>query len=646
MKKGLYLLVSIFCFYTTQGQILFTYGQHSVSKNEFLQSFQKTQIDNSTETKKDLKNYLDLYIDYKLKIQSALDLRIDTLPSFKADVLDYQSQIESQYLFDNESREKRIQEALQRSKIDINVTDYFLSLSPSVDTPKNLSEKLISAQKILLNAGDFEAANFRKDLSALGFEAENRNLGFITVFTLPYQIENKIYALKMGQISEAVKTKSGWHFFKNISERNAVGQIKIAQILIAAPEGDNDIRETNKKKADSIYQLLVKGADFSQMAQDISDDRNTSFSGGDLPLFGVGEYAPVFENAAFALQKDQQISPPIETEFGFHILKRIYKVPVPQNNNDATFNHTISKKTESDPDRMQAAREIFLTRIKKQTGLKKNLFNTQDLWRVTDSSLMQVKDITSGKVNANTNLFTFSDGQSYNAGDWIIFLRNSDKVQPGKLHDSYRKLLPEFENFATLENYRKRLYGFNPKFKKQIDDFKDGNLLFTIMNEKIWSNPDTQNEALLTTYFATNPSKYQWETSADAILVNAKNRSLADQALQMLTEGKSVSEISEVNPENIQVDSTRIELSEIPVAGRTHFTPGLITAPVIDKEDGHVFFAKIIKTYEAGMPRSFAEARGSVISDYQHELEKNWVETLRKKYPVVVNEKVWQSLMK
>jgi peptidyl-prolyl cis-trans isomerase SurA len=473
MKKGILLLAFFSLLFPAYSQTLFTYGNHPVSKTEFLRAYNKNKTA-SFDERKALKEYLDLYTLFKLKVQAAKDLHFDTLPALQADLQNFRSQIEENYLKDDKRVDALMNEAFARSQKDIHVIDFFVEVPAGMDTIKYF--KAITEVSQALKSNESIKETLVK-VNANGVNVFENDFGFITVFTLPYEFENVVYGLKPGQSSNPYRTKKGWHIFKNVAERHAVGKIKIAQILLAAPAGFIDERAKTKKLADSIYNALQHGADFGAMAKEFSNDRATYFNGGEMPEFGVAKYNPAFEKAAFSLTKDNEISQPFETEFGFHILKRIAATPVPASKNEEAFMYHLKQEILKDS-RIESAKQQFVNDILPKIGYKKMTIHVPDLWRVSDSSLMANKNITSGSVNEKTILFSYNDHSKVKVSDWILFIKNSNKIIPEKLHESYAKLWPEFISFSAVENYRKRLQNFSPEFKDQLQEFKDGNMLF------------------------------------------------------------------------------------------------------------------------------------------------------------------------
>lgn len=637
MKKSFLFLCFLSLYFVGISQTLFTFGKEAVSKQEFENAYNKNKI--IVERDKDeIREYLDLYIAFKLKVQAAKDMQLDTLSSLKNDLETFKSQIEEIYLKDGEMVDKLIDEAFERSQKDIHLIDHFIALPQGADSTLYLKavEQLHSTLKS-------NPAKAQKPHNT-SIQEVKTDVGYITAFTLPYKFENIIYNLKTGAISEPIRTVDGWHIFENAGERKAVGQIRVAQILISAPERFAKERSEAKKLADSLYNLLQNGADFATIAKEYSHDRTSYFNEGILPAFGVGKYEKRFEERAFSLQKDGEIIPPFETEFGYHILKRISAEPVPASKDNESYFQEIAQKVAKD-DRMETAKEAFNKQAVALTGVKEKTVDKKDLWLLTDSSLLANRMITSGNVTEETALLQFNDQTVVTVSDWTLYLRNTTIPLMGNLKAQYPALLEDFVQYAALNNYRKRLTEFNPEFKAQLEEFRDGNMLFEIMEREVWSKAVTDSIGLLD-FYHQNKQKYTWAESADALIISCINETIAKKVAEDLKTGKSKESILEENESLVNIDSGRFELPQIPVENKEIISAHKITHPVVNEQDGSVIFAQILKLYPANEPRSFEEARGMVISDYQQVLEEKWLEKLHKLYPVKINKKTFNKLLK
>ena len=323
------LLIACFTMAVASAQTLFTYGDYSADAKDFLRAFNKNNTATAANKTKAMRDYLDLYITSRLKIREAYNRSYDTLPQIKTDIDNLRSQIIENYLNDPAMSDKLLKEAFQRSQKDIHTGHIFISFINKVGvTDTAAAGKIISEVYDKLKKGEdfFKLAQqYSSDPAA---KTNKGDIGYITVFTLPYEFENIVYMTAPGKFSSPYKSKIGYHIFKNLGERKGAGKVKTAQILLAFPPGANDAyKNKTAKLADSLYQRLMKGEDLAKLASQFSNDYISAASKGMIPDFGVGQYDPEFEKVAFSL-KNGQISKPFLTSHGYHIIKRIGSVPV------------------------------------------------------------------------------------------------------------------------------------------------------------------------------------------------------------------------------------------------------------------------------------------------------------------------------
>ena len=396
MKKLLIFSIAAFFTHTVYSQVLFTYGSNSVTRDEFLRAYNKNKTA-VTDKEMAMREYLDLYIKFRLKVKAAKDLRIDTLSSLANDMQNFRTQIEGSYLTDEGRVNVLVQEAYTRSQKDIHVAYRFFPI-------KDLKDSIAAEQHHKTVKGNWT------------------DVGFITVFNLPYEFENIVFGLKPGEESRAYRTQAGYYIFKNLEERKAVGKINAAQILIAVPEGANaEEKMVAQRTTDSVYKALLAGADFGEVAKNISNDQMTYMSGGLLPEFGVGKYDPDFENKVFAIAKDGDIIPPFQTKFGYHIVKRISTTPVTADMNNETFMYGLKQQVMQD-NRISSAKEKFVNGILKKLNYKKSpVIKDNELWILTDS--FRLKGKVSGRYSAQAPLFML-DNKAVKISEWLSFLKN------------------------------------------------------------------------------------------------------------------------------------------------------------------------------------------------------------------------------
>jgi len=634
MKKFLFLLFVLASF-SASAQTLFYYGNDSVSLKDFLMAFKKNNPGQTNE--KAFKEYLDLYIASRLKIKEASARGYDTLPQFIADLDNLRAQIMPSYMNDKSETDKLVNEAFTRSQKDIHLSHIFISF-----TQNGLYDTLASKKKaedvlkdLKLNASFAEVAKkYSDDPSA---KKNGGDLGWLTVFSLPYELENLAYSTPAGKTSALVKSKAGYHIFKNISERKALGRIKAAQILLAFPPDANAAgKEATKKLADSLYNRLLKGDDFANLATAFSNDIISAAANGQMQEFGVGQYEPAFENVAFSLSKDGIISKPFLTVHGYHVVKRLSRVPVSSAKDEKTM-QALREKVEGS-DRMQSVKKALVQKVLQGASFKKMFFNEAELWLYSDSVLERKPITRTISLNKKTQLFQLGKKQ-VSVEDWINYPLVYRYKADGSGVKPYGQMWEEFIDKTATDYYGANLEDFNEAFRRQIGEFKDGNLFFEIMQKQIWEPAQTDTIALKS-FYENNKVKYQWKNSADAVIFYATDMNTAATFLKEL---KIVpadwNNLLKNFSEKIAADSARFDLAQIP--GITaQLKAGVFTTQQVNKSDNSVAFAYIIKTYNKPSQKSFAEARGAVITDYQAELEKTWMQELKKKYPLRMNAKV------
>jgi peptidyl-prolyl cis-trans isomerase SurA len=647
MKK-IYLL-AFFCAASTAmfAQTLFTYGNTAVSKDEFLRAYNKNKV--ATDNKeKAIREYLDLYSRFKLKVKAAQDLRLDTLETLKDDVTAFRNQVQETYMTDEKGLNSLIDEAFQRSQKDLHVVHFYVNIDQRSSGNVNdtaLAYKAISDAYEQLKAGKNNYDEIVENVSGKTYPLKFGDLGFVTAFTIPYQYENIIYALKPGGVSAPYHSKSGYHTFKLVEERKSAGRWKVAQILLAFPPGADDAqKKILKATADSYYDQLVKGADFATMAKEHSEDKLTYLTGGEMPEFGTGKFDLAFETEVFKLKKDGEISKPFQSQIGYHIIKRLAQIPVASSKEDASYLYDLKQKVIQN-ERANTAREKFVKDVIKLIGYKKETsVKDADIYRYADSMNMNSTAADIKKIPlSNKVIFSFTESK-VKGSDWLNFVKDFKSTELYK-GETGKDLMSKYVEITALEYYKKRLEQFNEDFNYQMQEFKEGNMLFEIMERNVWSRAANDSAGLLNLY-RQNKAGYLWPESVSSIVFSCNNKQTADEAIAAYKSGKSWKTIVDSSFNKIQADSGRYEITQIPVANGAKVTEGMISEPMINNTDGTATFIKVLKIYPANQQRSFEEAKGLVINDYQAYIEEKWIEELKKKYPVKMNDAVVQSLFK
>ena len=639
--KSTFIFLLVHLTFSSPAQTLFSYGNHPVSKEEFVKAFLKNN--NQKEfSEKDYRDYLNLYIRFKLRVQAAYDQQLDTLSTQKGELSDFRNQVIDEFVNDQSSLDKLVKEAFERSQKDIHVAHIVMPLVTYGTYATGSFERIANDVYNRLQMGaDFKnlAAAYSQDTSA---KINGGDIGWITAFTLPYEFENIVYNTPPGKVSYPYRSKLGYHIFKNLGERKAVGKIKAAQILFSFfPDTTEAIKKQTQHKADSVYDLLLKGAPFAEMVNKFSNDRTTFTVGGEMEEFGVGKYDPSFTDAVFALNQMGVISKPILTAFGYHIVKLLERIPANGDANNPETMALLKQQVIADP-RVEVSRQTARKRMAGLAGYKKAAIDPAKIWLYTDSALQGRKF---PGITEQTLLFSFGKKQ-VTAGDWINYLQAAGGRAVLSSGRTYGDLMDQFTQSTLEQHYKNHLEEYNPAFAAQMKEFKDGNLLFEIMQRTIWQKAAADSTGLMA-YYRQNKDKYWWEASADAVLFTCKDSATARELRGKLEKSKNWRTVILPYGENVQADSGRYELTQLPVHSTATLAANALSEPVKStSENTSYLFTYNTHIYPGKAPRSFEDAKGFVLNDYQSYLEDKWIESLQLKYPVKVDESTLRTLWK
>lgn len=625
---------------TAQSQTVFSYGPYKVDKAEFLRAFNKNNQEAENKAAA-IKEYADLYSKFKLKVQAAKDLRMDTLANQKSDLLNYETQLQETYMSGERFMNELVTEGFERSKTDIEIAHLFISAADEKEMAA-AKQTIDKAYAELKSGLSFDKA-VDKYVSNANYKVNSGYIGYVTAFTLPYALESLLYKLPDGGVSAPYKSKAGYHIFKRISHRSAIGSLQVAQILLAYPEGVTEEEKTYKRQlADSIYQALVKGAAFNDMVKLFSEDKFTYQNNGEMPLVSLGKYDARFETAAYKIEKEGGYAIPVETTTGVHIIKLLKKIPAKLNADDPEQLAAMQQQVRTS-DRMIVAQNKQQEQILQQVKYKKIPYDVKQLWKNADTVLKSSNYTSLLKTIKKVPVFSFAKQTLFNT-DFLVYIKGrstGDNSVNGP--EFFSKQMEDFVKYSSQEYYKKHLAEFNPEYNYQVQEFKEGNLLFEIMEKKIWSKAGADSVGLKNQY-STHKDKYMWEPSVDAIIITAADSVVMEAAMNKLKANPNSWKnfITEFEGK-VQADSGRFEMAQVPVTGKVNFEKGLITTPLKNEQDGNAVFTYIVNVYQQPAQRSFEEAKGLVINDYQQVLEEKWIAELKKKYPLKFDDKLLKS---
>jgi peptidyl-prolyl cis-trans isomerase SurA len=628
---------------TSESPVLMTIAGTPVTKAEFEKVYRKNNTKEGPYDMKDVREYLELYINYKLKVKEAETLQLDTGSTFINELKGYRKQLAQPYLTDKEVTEALIREAYDRMQKDVRASHILLNVAPDA-LPKDTLAVYNRAMKIresLLKGADFEkmARDSSNDPSA---KENGGDLGYFTGMQMVYPFETAAYNTKPGQISMPVRTRFGYHIIKVHDIRDAAGEIVAAHIMIKLPANASDSAALQAKaKIDEIYGKLKAGEKFEDLAMRFSDDKGSAKNGGQLPPFGTGRMVPEFEKAAFELKNNGDYSAPVKTSYGWHIIKRIERKPLP------TFEEKKNElKTLVGRDtRADVSKQSMISRIKKEYSFKEFPKNKEAFINALDTNLLNGEWTPDRVKGMKQTLFTLGN-QTYTQEDFARYVnshqskkQNTTAKQVGySLYDQF----VEESCIAYEENQLEKKY---PDFKSLMQEYRDGILLFDLTDQKVWSKA-VKDTAGLIAFYEANKKNYMWDRRCEAIIYTCANAEIASKAKKMLKKGKTMVEVlSTLNKDsqlNVNTKDGKFVKGENEFIDAIEWKKGLSSDI---KKNNSVVFVDVINILEP-THKTLDEARGLITADYQNYLEKEWIRELRAKYDVAVNQEVLNNMSK
>jgi len=661
MKKYLSIaILSVLLSLTLFGQndkTLLVIENQKVPVSEFLDIYTKNNK-NVDYSKASIDEYLDLFINYKLKLMEIQRLRLDTQKNFINEFQKYRDQLAQSYLIDKNTVDKLLNEAYSRMQNDVRVSHILVKLSPYANPKDTLKayNKALEIRKKLLNGADFTklAIEMSDDNSARDQNtADGRlipgnggDLGYFNVFNMLYEFESAAYNLNVGEISLPVRTPVGYHIIKLTEKHPAIYRFKIAHILLMyPPNATAQNKESIKAKADSIYKEILHGADFAELANLHSDDKGSANKGGELPWLTPFRLVPSFVKPIYSHNPGDYI-PPVETFYGWHIIKLIDKQSPPE---FASVKQELLTKLYKDPRYLLAQKKIAdsLKQVYKIQYDKKLLVNLAK--SINKDSLLkrsfnesQIPNLDNILVKIDDNYIYIKDFANYIKKNQSLFT-NTDDIQV-----FVNKMFDNFLNDKILEIEKENLENKNPKFAAQINDYKEGILIFNLMDQNIWSKA-MKDTAGLKAYYETIKNKYLTDEKAKIGIFKTNDAKISQKVQKTLQKNIKKSQynpnliLSKINKKNnvVSYDSIVIETKKLADIGLEKNVNAILT-----KENNNSYEIYWLQDIIAPQPKSLDEVRGLVISEYQTYLEKQWINELRNRYHWQVNEEVLKSLYK
>ncbi len=573
-----------------------------ISAAELKYAFSKNRQEGESVTLDSLASYLEVYINFKLKVQEAYKREIDQSDQFQEELNGYLSQLKKPYLEGFDKKEELANEAYERMQWQVNASHILIK----VDTDASPTDTLVAFQTLdslrtrINSQSEFEEA--AKKYSQDGSARNGGKLGWFTVFSMVYPFESAAYETPKGQVSEVVRSQFGYHIVFVNDRRKAIGKVQTSHIFFSNRlRSDADCERLAMGAIDS----LKAGKDWNEIAKELSDDTQTKMKGGALPFAGLRQLPDDFLTAAYELEIGE-ISPPVKTEYGWHVIRLDQIQAIPELGRIQSQIEDQIKRS----GRNQLSTEAVIKKLKKDYQYREA------------SEISSIIDNFEGDIE----LFSISE-KSFSLNDYKFYKASNPRSSFKEFAD--RALIKYADSIAPFDYPE---YGFLMK------EYEEGLLLFEIMQAEVW-NKAVEDSVGQVSYYENNLENYTspkrfniYEVSSligqqDSVLTSFQVTD-TEELLRTLEKGTT---------EELKIVKRRREASELASfegfksqRGSVFKKDGLLI--VIDKEVPAGYF-------------ELDEIRGRVISDYQEELDSEFITALRDQAKIKISRSSLKKLL-
>lgn len=638
--------------YAQTDPVLMTIEGENITRSEFLAVYNKNNIKSEPANEQNIREYLELFINYKLKVKEAESLGLDTSATFINELAGYRRQLAQPYLSNREVTDQLLQEAWERMQWDLRASHILIKVTPNAspqDTLKAYNRIMELRKKIIAGAAfDEMARKYSEDENAKDHPGKNGgimkgnggDIGYFSALNLYYPFENMAYSMKPGEISMPVRTDLGYHLIKLTDRRPAFGKVQAAHILIRVIPGKED---SAKARAEEAYNLIIGGSAFEDVAKQYSDDKGSGAKGGVLPWFGsfrmtAGFIVPIYD------MKPGDLSKPVLTEYGYHIIKLMDRKPL------GSFDETKSSlKVQIGKDKRSfIARDKLVSRLKTDYRFSSDMKVLKEFEPLLTDSVYSASWQVPAHPSLSKTVCTIAD-QKYNLGDFADYFQKRQSMLKRE-DDRWTFIQSMFEMFSEdkiIEYENGKLEEKYPEFKALMKEYRDGILLFNLMDRNVWSKA-VKDTAGLNKYYETVKNNYLYETRAEACIFTTKDAATQAKLMKLLkkaskkgyTPEKIVSMINTDSIPVISMQTVKVEKGVNELIDKTTWEKGIQQVFAGEKETRTVWMLQIVNPE----PKPLQEVKGLVTAEFQNYLEQEWVKELRSKYTWKIDEKVLQSI--
>lgn len=649
MKKQVLLLICSFIFTSffaqTSQDVLLTIDGRDISSEEFLRVYNKNNSITPAEEKKEMNEYLDLFINYKLKVIEAENLGYDTSKAFLDEFNRYKEQLAKPYLEKSEIKEELIIEAYERSTEEIHAS-HILIRSKAGDLPADTLNAFNKASEIrarIVGGEPFEEV--ARATSDDGSVKDNGgDLGYFTAFKMVYPFETAAYNTKVGEVSEIVRTSYGYHIIKVHDRRANRGSIKVAHIMTRIPKDASEPEiQASKQKIDKAYLELMNGAEWGEVVNTYSENPRTKSNNGEIGLIGTGKAPEEFLDACFKLEEGS-FSKPIKVDYGYHIAKVIEFVPL---ENFENSRDNIVRRVEKDKNRKVTIKDFQVSMLEKKYNVEIFRDNIQELANKIDTSIYSGNWKAQDVKHLLAPVFVI-DSNEYSQFDFAQYLENNKIISKASIPEYVNYFFPTYYSEELTKYAKQKLPEEYPEYRYLLQEYHDGILLFNLTNEVVWEKAQTDTTGLESFY--KKSKKYQWNPRITVNIYTYTNNSFTSELPELVKKQQKKKLGNQFLTDNLcpndtvpcfNLETKTFEKGHDSMADKLTWEKGSF----INESDENTNYLYYVVNTKGKEDKKLQEARGLYMADYQSFLEEEWINELREKYTITLNEELFETLV-
>jgi peptidyl-prolyl cis-trans isomerase SurA len=617
--------------------VVFSVAGDVVTADEFIYLYNKNHQNKEQDfTEQKIQEYLTLFINFKLKVREAKRRGMDTTAAFVKEYNSYRDELRKPYLPDARLTDSLIRLTYERLKEEVKASHILIAVKPEASPEDTLKAytKIMDIRNKILQGEDFAkaATTYSNDESA---KINQGNLGYFTSLQMVYPFETAAYSTPVGQVSLPVKTRYGYHILKIFDRRPARGEVEVAHIMVRT--GDQKDPAKAKNTIFAVYEQLQAGVKWEDLCKEYSEDPATKDSGGKLRPFGTGGMAsvPEFERMAFQLEKPGEISDPFQTQYGWHIIRLEKKIPLQSFD---VMQASLKSRVTRD-ERTELSKHALQIKLRKDYAFSENAEIKKNVLALADSSLQRGSWKPPGFPNGDKQVLFSVQSKGYTVNEFFKYVQKTQKANalpPAKILE---QLYNNYTDAIIFQRVEEQIILTNPTYRYLLKEYYEGILLFEIMEKEVW-NKAAEDSLGQQTYYKNHTVDYQAGERSKTIIYSSNSQETVAQLKSLVEAGDEQKADEFVSAKKVKMESGYFKKEDKAVLQKVVWEKGVYSV-----ENNGMYYLAWLKDILPPGPMSFEEARPAIISDYQAFLEKVWLEQLKKRYTVKVNEKGKQYIL-